>query len=80
MRSSSDWGYRKIGRAKLRWSDVIQNGMKETGVQTEEPQYGRKWHENLMRRPQIGPRPKKKSCNTNQKELFVAESGGVCGE
>ena len=25
-------GHRKIGGAKLRWSDVIQNDMKEKGV------------------------------------------------
>ena len=47
-------GHRKIGRSKLRWSDVIR---KETGVKTEE--YDR--IENFMRRPQIGKRPKKKS-------------------
>ena len=29
-------GHRKIGRPKLRWSDVIRKDMKETGVEREE--------------------------------------------
>ena len=31
-------GHRKIGRLKLRWSDVIRKDMKEKGVQREEAQ------------------------------------------
>ena len=33
-------GYRKIGRPKLRWSDVIRKDMKEIGVKIEEHKTG----------------------------------------
>ena len=36
-------GHRKIGRSKLRWSDVIEKDMKEKGVQIEETQDRRTW-------------------------------------
>ena len=37
-------GHRKIGRPKLRWSDVRRKGMKEKRVQREEePQCRRRW-------------------------------------
>ena len=36
-------GHRKIGRPKLRWSDVIRKDMKEIGVKIEEAQDRRTW-------------------------------------
>ena len=36
-------GHRKIGRPKLRWSDVIRKHMKEKGVKIEEVQDWRMW-------------------------------------
>ena len=36
-------GHRKIGRPKLRWSDVIRKDMKEKGIQREEAQDRRLW-------------------------------------
>ena len=37
-------GERKIGRPKLRWSDVIRKGIKEKGVKIEEEtQYRTTW-------------------------------------
>ena len=36
-------GHRKIGRPKLRWSDVIRRGTKEKGVKIEEAQERRTW-------------------------------------
>ena len=36
-------GHRKIGRPKLRWSDVIRKGMKEKSLKLEEAQYRRRW-------------------------------------
>ena len=36
-------GHRKIGRPKLRWSDVIRKYMNETWVTREEAQYLRIW-------------------------------------
>ena len=35
--------HRKIGRRKLRWSDVKRKDMKEKGVKTEEAQDQRMW-------------------------------------
>ena len=44
--------HRKIGRQKLRWSDVIRKYMKEKQVKIEEAQDGENVEiENLMRRP-----------------------------
>ena len=36
-------GHQKIGRLKLRWSDVILKDMNEKGVQEEETQDRRSW-------------------------------------
>ena len=36
-------GHRKIGRPKLRWSDVIRKDMKEKQVKIEEAQDRRTW-------------------------------------
>ena len=36
-------GHRKIGRPKLRWSDVIRKDMKEKQVKIEEAQDMRTW-------------------------------------
>ena len=36
-------GHRKIGKPKLRWSDVAKKYMKEKGVNIEEAQYRRMW-------------------------------------
>ena len=36
-------GHRKIGRPKLRWSDVTRKDTKETRVKIEEPQGRRTW-------------------------------------
>ena len=36
-------GHRKIGRPKLRWSDVIRKDMKEKQVQREEAQDRSMW-------------------------------------
>ena len=36
-------GHRKIGRPKLRWSDVRRKHMREKGVQREEAQDRRTW-------------------------------------
>ena len=36
-------GHRKIGRPKLRWSDVTRKDMKEKGVKIEEAQDRRTW-------------------------------------
>ena len=36
-------GHRKIGRLKLKWSDVIRKDMKEKGVKIEEAQDQRTW-------------------------------------
>ena len=36
-------GHRKIGRPKLRWSDVIRKDMKEKRVKIEEAQDRRTW-------------------------------------
>ena len=52
-------GHRRIGRPKRRWSDVIRKDMKEKQVQTEEARENVEI-ENLMCRPQIGKRLKKK--------------------
>ena len=53
-------GHRKIGRPKLRLSDVVRKDTKEKRVKIEEAQDGENVEiENLMRRPQIGKRPKK---------------------
>ena len=48
-------GHRKIGRPKLRWSDVIRKYMTEKGVRSENVEI-----ENLMRRPQIPEKTPKK--------------------
>ena len=56
-------GHRKIGRPKLRWSDVTRKYMKEKQVKIEEVEYRRTWKLKTMRRPQTGKRPKKKQCN-----------------
>ena len=54
-------GDRKIGRPKLRWSDVITKDMKEKQVKIEEANTRPKnvEIENSMGRPQIGKRLKK---------------------
>ena len=53
-------GHRKIGRPKLRLSDVVRKDTKEKRVKIEEAQDGENVEiENLMRRPQIGKRPNK---------------------
>ena len=36
-------GHRKIGRPKLRWSDVVRNDIKEKGVKIEEAEDRRTW-------------------------------------
>ena len=36
-------GHRKIGRPKLRWSDVTRKDMKEKQVKIEEAQDRRRW-------------------------------------
>ena len=36
-------GHRKIGRLRLRWSDVIRNDTKEKQVKIEEAQDQRTW-------------------------------------
>ena len=51
-------GHRKIGRPKLRWSDVIRKDTKEKGVKIEEPENVA--IENSMRRPETGKSPRKK--------------------
>ena len=50
-------GHRKIGRPKLRWSDVIRKDTKEKQVKVEEAQNWKTWR--LKTGPQIGKMPKK---------------------
>ena len=58
-------GHRRIGRQKLKWSDVIRKDMKEKRVKIEGAQDRRTWRlKNSMRRLQIGKRPKKKTQET----------------
>ena len=40
-------GHRKIGRPKLRWSDVIRKGVKKKGVKIEEVLDRRTWRVKL---------------------------------
>ena len=51
-------GHRKIGRPKLRWSDVIRKDTKEKGVKIEGAQGLRIEIENSMSRPHIGKKAK----------------------
>ena len=51
-------GHQKIGRLKLRWSDVIRRHDGETTKDRRSPENVE--IENSMRRPQIGKRPKKR--------------------
>ena len=53
-------GHRNIGRLKLMCSDVIRKDMKEKGIKDRRSRPESVEIENLMRRPQIGERTKKK--------------------
>ena len=46
-------GYRKIGRLKLRWCDVIRKDMKDKGVNIEEAQDRRTW---ILKTPRADPK------------------------